>query len=124
MHEVLEQTGHIWENYCAEKSERGSWSGHSYSWSAVGPIALLFEVLMGIEPDALGRSISFSPPPGVTIGVKRYPLGPCTIDLVQKQKDGKDVIDVKTDLQFTLNVVRDKQSKSVVCNGGRTEVAL
>ncbi len=124
MYEVLEETGHLWENYCAEKSAAGSWSGPDYSWSAVGPIALLLEVLVGLEPNALERSITWTPPPGRTIGAKRYPLGPCTIDLVQERRDGGDVVVVNTDEQFTLSVVRDGTTKSVVCEGGRTEIPL
>ncbi|MHC4250209.1 MAG: MGH1-like glycoside hydrolase domain-containing protein [Planctomycetota bacterium] len=124
MYEVFEQTGHIWENYCAERSAPGNWSGPDYSWSAVGPIALLLEVLVGLEPSALERSITWSPPPGKTVGAKRYPLGACTIDLLQERREGGDVVVVNTDLQFTLNVVRGEATKSVVCEGGRTEIPL
>jgi hypothetical protein len=124
MYEVLEETGHLWENYCAERSAPGSWSVPDYSWSAVGPIALLLEVLVGLEPNALERNIKWSPPPGRTVGARRYPLGPCTIDLVQERREGRDVVVVSTDLQFTLNVVRDGTTRSVVCEGGRTEIPL
>ena len=49
MHEVLESTGCIWENYCSERSAPGSWSGPDYCWSSLGPIALLLEVVLGLE---------------------------------------------------------------------------
>jgi len=49
MGQVLHATGMIWENYCSEASARGSWSSKAYSWSAVGPIALLMEVVLGLE---------------------------------------------------------------------------
>lgn len=122
MHNVYKETGHIWENYCAEKSERGNISSPEYSWSAVGPVALMLEVMIGLEPDALQRALTWSPPAGKRIGVKRYPLGPCTIDLLQRQQGGADVIDVHTDMPFTLNVVRDGATKSVMCAGGKTVV--
>jgi len=47
--EVLNETGFIWENYCSEASRQGNWAGPNYCWSALGPIALLIEVIIGIE---------------------------------------------------------------------------
>jgi glycogen debranching enzyme len=116
MSEVLAATGRIWENYCSEKSERGNISCHDYSWSAVGPIALLMEVVLGLEPDAPARRLRWTPPVGEECGVDRYPLGPCTISLRQKP-DG--AIEVETDLPFTLVLVGAGGEKVHACAGGR-----
>lgn len=54
----------LWENYCAEESSRGSISNADYSWTTLGPIALLYEVLIGIQPDALRNRIRWTLPEG------------------------------------------------------------
>ena len=125
MSETLEATGFIWENYCSEKSERGNWSGPNYCWSSLGPVALLFEVLIGLEPDAAQRRIRWTPPAGKRIGVRRYPLGPCTVQLLQFQGEGgADRVEVHTDFPFTLELCRDGKTKAVSCAAGRTEAAV
>ncbi len=108
MLQVFDANGAIWENYSSDKIERGSWSGPDYSWSISGPIRLLIETLLGIEPDALRMAVRWTPMPGETMGIKRLALGPATIDLLQGQEQGKDVITVSTDQPFTLELVDAK----------------
>ncbi len=79
--DVLQETGHIWENYCSERSARGNWSGPDYCWSALGPIALLFEVVLGLQPLALSNALRWSPPDEEISGVRNLPLGAATISL-------------------------------------------
>ena len=81
MLEVFHTTGCIWENYCADRSERGSWSTPDYSWTALGPIALLYEVMIGVRPDALHERICWTLPEAPGWGLERIPLGPATVDL-------------------------------------------
>jgi hypothetical protein len=78
---VFQTTGCVWENYCAERSERGSWSMPDYAWTSLGPIALLYEILIGVRPDALHQSIRWTLPETPGWGLERIPLGPATIDL-------------------------------------------
>ena len=122
MAEVLADTGSLWENYCAESSTRGSWSASDYSWSALGPIALLFEVVMGLEPRAGERRLRFTPPVGTAIGVKRYPLGPCMVDIRQEAEAGGDRMIVETDYRFTLEAARNGDVRTVDCPRGKTEI--
>lgn len=124
MAEVLAETGSLWENYCAERSAPGSWAGRDYSWSALGPIALLFEVVIGLEPFAIERRLRFEPPAGMTIGVRRYPLGPCTVDIRQESDAAGDRVVVETDYRFTLELVRKGKVKAVDCARGRTEFRI
>ncbi len=122
MGEVLRDTGHIWENYCSEASTRGSWSGKDYSWSAVGPIALLLEVILGIEPDAVRKRLRWSPPAGEAVGVARYPLGSATIRLEQIPAKSGDTVVVDSDRPFTLELIQGGKPREIACTAGRTDV--
>lgn len=102
--EVFRDTGVLWENFCSERSERGSWSGPDYSWTSVGPIALLLEVIIGIEPNALTNTIRWHVPAEVGWGVERIPLGTATIDLV---RSSAQQITVACDRPFVLELVID-----------------
>jgi glycogen debranching enzyme len=112
MLQVFDANGVIWENYSSDRFERGSRSGPDYSWSISGPIRLLIESLLGIEPDALSQTVRWTPIPGETLGLKRLALGPATISLLQGREQGKDVITVATDQPFTLELV-DAQGQLV-----------
>lgn len=102
MLEVYRDTGEIWENYCSEAPKKGSASAPSYSWSALGPIALLLETVVGLQPDALAGRIVWSPPTKTEIGARRYPLGEATVDLdVRDEEDGWHV-HVRADRPFDL----------------------
>ncbi|OPZ25555.1 MAG: alpha-glucosidase [Lentisphaerae bacterium ADurb.BinA184] len=123
MLEVFEETGKIWENYCSEASRRGNWSGPNYCWSSLGPVALLLEVILGFEPDALNRRLLWNPPSRQTAGVRRLPLGPATVSVVQ-QKDwqGKWGIEIDTDRPFTLALHEGECTREIACPVGRSRV--
>jgi hypothetical protein len=106
MSDVLAATGHIWENYCSEKSERGSCSGPDYCWSALGPIAMLLEIILGFEPDALHNTLRWTPPPDEEIvGIRRLALGAATVSAeCRRGADGTHHVDVQTDRPFTLEI--------------------
>jgi hypothetical protein len=120
MWEVYRETGAIWENYCAEASVRGSLSGSPYCWSALGPIALLLEVLIGVEPDALARRIRWTVPAEPGWGVRNYPLGPAAVSLLRLGGAEGDRIEVRTDLPFTLTLVRNGEEKTLDCPAGHS----
>ena len=102
MFEVFEKTGRIWENYCSERSERGSWSGHDYSWTSLGPIGLLYEIVIGLRPDALSNRIEWVLPTETGYGIERMAFGSATVGL--KLEEGRK-IRVSTDKPFELAVV-------------------
>ncbi len=101
MLEVFRTTGSLWENYCSERSERGSWSTPDYSWTALGPIALLYEVLIGVCPDALHERIRWTLPEAPGWGLERIPLGAATVDL--RLLEGRR-IEVGSDRAFILEL--------------------
>lgn len=121
MLEVFQATGCIWENYCAERSERGSWSTPDYSWTALGPIALLYEVLIGVRPDALHERIRWRLPEAAGWGLERIPLGPTTIDL--RLLEGRR-ISIANDRAFTLELEDAGQIHSQRIPAGRWIVEI
>lgn len=124
MFEVYEQTGQIWENYCSESSLRGNWSGSPYCWSALGPVALLLEVLIGVQPNALNRSIRWIVPDESGMGVRNYPLGPATVSLIRNLTDGKPQVEIQTDLPITVELDHAGKQTKLDCPAGVTRQRL
>ncbi len=124
MTEVWRETGHIWENYCSEESLRGNWSGPQYCWSALGPIALLFEVVIGLQPDALRNTLRWALPEQDNLGVRRLALGAATatVTVISRHQDGKRWVEVDTDRRFTLEIEVDGQVTARECLPGQTRV--
>ena len=121
MLEVFKTTGCLWENYCAECSERGSWSIPDSAWTALGPIALLYEVLIGVCPDALHQRIRWTLPAAPGWGLEGIPLGPATIDLCLL--DGYR-ISVANDRIFTLELQENGRVRSKRFPAGRWTLAI
>lgn len=118
MYEVYKDTGHIWENYCSEESKRGSWSMPEYCWSAVGPIALLFEVVIGLQADAPNQTLKWTLPDGEAMGVRNLPLGPATVSATFRPDKDHPTIDVETDRRLTLEVVYQGKTRKLACKPG------
>lgn len=91
--------GGLWENYAPEASTPGSWSQKNYSWTAASPVTLLLEVFLGLEPDAVANTLTWTLPDEPGCGVENYPLGRATFSLLH-QADG--AVAVTTDAPFTL----------------------
>lgn len=122
--EVLGQTGKLWENYAPDAAAPGSWSGPDFGWSALGPIALLLEVVLGLEPDALANRLTWRIPLGDTSGVRRYPLGPATIALACRAHGSHVIVEATTDAPFTLKVEGAVGVAERFCAPGTTRVIL
>jgi hypothetical protein len=122
--EVLQATGHLWENYCADRSERGSQSGPDYSWTALGPIALLMEVVIGIEADALHNTLHWHLPEEEQIGVDNLAFGQATVSLRAIRRDNARLIEVSTDRPFTLDIIFGNSREVLPCIPGRNTFAL
>lgn len=117
--EVRDATDALWENFAPDTSARGSWSGPDYSWTALGPTALLYEIVLGVQPDALNDCICWHlPEPGW--GLDRIPLGGATINLLHRDAGQ---IRVVSDRAFTLEVVDGAAVRRQRFPAGRWEVA-
>lgn len=118
LREVYRDTGLFWENYCSERFAKGSASAADYSWTALGPIALLLETVVGLEPDAIAGELKWSPPPGTALGARRYPLGQATIDVeLIDERDGWHV-HVRTDKPFSLRFALGESETVFPCAPG------
>jgi hypothetical protein len=100
--EVHATTGHLWENFAPDASARGSWSQPDYSWTALPTTALLYEIVLGVQPDALANRICWHLPDEPGWGLQRIPLGDATIDLLTLP-GGR--IQVVSDRRFTLQTI-------------------
>jgi hypothetical protein len=118
MYEVYEQTGHLWENYSSESSSPGSLSMPDYSWSALTPIALTLEVVMGLQPNAYERKLTWRPSTTERLGVERYPLGEHDVDVLQTPEAEGMRIHVRTDCSFELVYERGELHGSFHCVKG------
>ena len=125
MSEVYEATGKIWENYCSEASNPGSWSHTDYCWSALGPIAALMEVVIGLEPDALSNTLRWNPPDLSPVGVRNLPFGAATVSLVcTRDASGARGVDVESDRRFWLEVLDRGTWVKRECHAGKTRIGL
>lgn len=98
--EVFQATGALWETWAPDASRPGSWARRDYAWSALPVTALLYELVIGIEPDALARRLVWRhPAPGW--GLRCIPLADLTIDLVCHAHDW---LEVACDGPFTLEI--------------------
>lgn len=121
MFEVFERTGCLWENYCSERSERGSWSGRDYSWTSLGPIGLLYEIAIGIKADALSNRVEWTLPKEPGYGVERMAFGQATLNL--KLEEGRK-LKVSCDRAFELVVVEGGRKGSVLVQPGVWTLAM
>jgi hypothetical protein len=122
--EVFRETGKLWENYAPDVSAPGSWSGPDFGWSALGPIALLMEVVLGLDADALGNRLTWRVPSGDTSGVRRFPLGPATVDLACRAHGAHLIVEATTDAPFTLALEASTGVTERFCPPGTTRVIL
>ncbi len=125
MLDVLNSTGHIWENYCSEESKKGNWSGPDYCWSALGPIALLLEVVLGFRAEALANTLHWRLPETAGCGLRNLALGPATVSLRHgRDGNGAGWIDVDTDRSFTLAVTVGATETRHVCAAGHSRIRV
>jgi hypothetical protein len=122
--EVWSRTGKLWENYSSEAPAPGSDSAPDYCWAALGPIALLLEVVIGLEPDALRQTVRWCPPAGEQIGITHFPLGSTTLSLLQRIRADGCWIEVETDGLVHLELVHQGNLQHVVCKPGLTAFPL
>jgi hypothetical protein len=117
METVWLATGKIWENYSSEAAVPGQPAGPDFIWSALGPISLLLEVVIGLQPDAVANTLTWRIPHGNGIGVRNYPLGDVTLSLCSREKGGVRWIEVECDAAFTLVTTGDSETVTSIRAG-------
>ena len=113
--DVYRDTGTIWENYSPEKLEPGRPALKDFvGWSGIGPILLLLEYGIGLQPDAprneLVWTLPGAGPPITRRGCERFRFNGHVVSLVAEADptDQRRVrISVHSDGAFNLKVARD-----------------
>ncbi len=107
--EVYQRTGTLYENYAPESRDRGDTSKFDFvGWTGLAPISVLFEYVFGIHPDAQARKIEWQVNLCEEHGIRQYPLGDATVDLIchARQTDTEEpVITLRSDRPVTLEVI-------------------
>lgn len=110
--EVFEKTGTLWENYAPDLTDAGYCDGHYckddfVGWSGVFPIAILFEFVFGIYPDAQNRHIDWNVRVTERHGIENYPLGDATVSLICDARESEDeapVVHIESDKPITVTL--------------------
>ena len=100
----------LWENYAPDEIKPGSHSKPGYvGWTGVPPIAVLFEDVFGLIPDADSNRLTWHARLIEEHGVRRYPLGSDgVVDLKCNHRisqDERPSIEIHSNIPFTLEVI-------------------
>lgn len=127
MVKVFESTGTIWENYSAEQVTRGGWSKPDFvGWSGCGPIQLLIENVIGIKPDALNRTVTWTLTRIDEHGVNAIPFGEGSLSLVADRRvsvTAMPVVRVEATEPFTLILMDANQTWKIPVLAGTTRLS-
>ncbi len=108
---VYERTGTLFENYAPERVngvfEKGNPAKADFvGWTGLAPISILFEFVFGIHPDARRRKIVWNVSLLEEHGVRQYPLGDATVNLLceRRKKGEKPKVRVSSDKPVCVEV--------------------
>ncbi len=104
---VFEKTGTLWENYAPERADRGDPAKSDFvGWTGLVPIAVLFEYVFGLRPDAMEKKIVWHLNRTERHGVLRYPFMGHEYDIIcESYTPGeRPQITVKGDAALTLEL--------------------
>ena len=88
-------------------------------WSALGPISLFIENILGIrEVDALNNRIVWEPSSPRTNGIKNLKMGKCNISLIAYPAENKAVVEASGDFTLCLN------GREIHCQQGENVIQL
>ncbi len=107
--EVFGKTGTVFENYAPESMTPGNPAKPDFvGWTGLAPISILFEYVFGIHPDAMNHTIEWHIHLTEEHGVRQYPLGEATVDLICRARTSADeepTVTLRSDKPVTLVVV-------------------
>jgi glycogen debranching enzyme len=99
MNEVFQKRGTVFENYMPERIEPSSGKGDFVGWTAVGPITLLIENVLGFRPDGAHDRLDWRLVRPDRHGIRRLRFGQVTTDVLY---DGDGTVSVTADRPYTL----------------------
>ncbi len=100
----------LWEDYAADAVEPGAHSKPGYvGWTGLPPVAVLFEDIFGIIPDAPSNRLTWNVRLLEEHGVRRYPFGTAgRLDLKclpRKSQLDRPQLELHADVPFTLELI-------------------
>jgi len=106
---VFEETGTVWENYAPESTRPGSPAKPDFvGWTGLPAIAVMFEDVFGLQPDALHQTLVWDVRLQDEHGVEQYPFGKDgLVDLKCHARSStleKPVIEVRSNRPFRLHI--------------------
>ncbi len=113
---VYRKMGTVFEYYSPELPYNNSGKRDFVGWSGIGPVAVLFEYVFGINSVAKDRHIRWRINCLERHGVEKYPLGDVAVDLVceaRVNEDERPVISVKSPVPVTVEVIWKGESWTV-----------
>jgi glycogen debranching enzyme len=124
MYAVFRQTDILWENYAPESPAPGQPAKPNFvGWSGLGPIAMLFENIIGLRTDWPQRRLTWNrylvgPEPA---GVRNYPLGADgRLDMLAD----REKVEIETNQAFTLTIHDESGSLQTAVPVGKTTLKL
>ena len=115
----------FWECYSPTEDKPGTNKTGGYSrpdfcgWSALGPISLFIENILGIrDVNAIDNRIIWEPAPGKNNGIRNLKMGENTISLVAYPAQGK--AEVEASAAFTLHL----NGNDIQCPPGKSVIPL
>ncbi len=112
---VFLKDGTLYENYAPEYFGKGEPAKAEFvGWTGLAPISVLFEFVFGLKPDAMAKKITWHVNLTEEHGIKQYPLGDATVDLLchaRETSDQEPIISLSSDKPLTLEVIWNGKSR-------------
>ena len=88
---MFQNDGTLYENYMPEKASKGAPAKKDFvGWSGLFPISILFEYVFGIRPNAREEKIVWDVRLLEEHGIRNYPLGNLSVDLICAERTSED----------------------------------
>jgi len=104
----FERTGSVWEHHAPDAAAEGRGRKDFVGWTAITPIAVLFEYVLGFRADALAGELEWDLRRTDEHGVWRYPFGTQgSIDLIAEARadaNERPKLRIKSDVPFRLKL--------------------
>ncbi len=107
--ETFEATGTVWENYAPESSAPGNPAkGDFVGWGGVGPVAVLFEYIFGLRPEASGSRLVLDVRLTERHGIINYPFGrDGLVDVIVPARQAvadEPVVQIRSNIPLTITL--------------------
>ncbi|NQT27497.1 hypothetical protein HQ585_19240 [candidate division KSB1 bacterium] len=125
---VYQQTGTLWENYAPDSVAPGNKSRPDFvGFTGCGPIALLLENVIGIRPNAPDNTITWYLHRDDKHGINNLRFGDITVSLICEPAlsgNNKRLIQIETDMPFTLIVRTEEGENQFEVSAGQTKIEV